>query len=356
MPLAIAGAIAKHKNSSRLLPTRARRSAAPAQHGLATLPAMIATLALSLALADPRSYDGPRDVAFVALAPDATPSVEPPPPRPTVTPAVAAPPPRRAHDFGRVRARWALDASITLGAGIPYLVLDRWVTPQLPQAPLPSDPPDLGRVDRIASGRFSPPAATASDVLVALALASAPLVSLVDGHWAAQASASSRRRAFAKTWGTAVLVEAEAIAITALVTSALKHAVDRPRPYTTLTEADVAPNERDDLEEDLRSPGRALSFPSGHSSLAFAAVTSLATTLTLDAPKTRRAKIVVGLAWSLGLFTAGTIAVLRVVAGKHYPSDIVAGSAIGAAIGVATPLLHVKWRERRWRTTISRSP
>jgi membrane-associated phospholipid phosphatase len=249
-----------------------------------------------------------------------------------------------------VRARWAVDATITLGAGIPYLVLDRWVAPQLPQQPLPTDPPELGRVDRIASGRYSPPASTASDVLVAVAIASAPLVSLVDGHWAAQASApSARRRAFAKRWGTAVLVEAEAIAITALVTTALKHAIDRPRPFTTLTEADVAESERDDLEEDLGSPGRALSFPSAHSSLAFAAVTSLATTLTLDAPDTRRAKVAIALAWSLGLLTAGTTAVLRVVAGKHYPSDIVAGSAIGAAIGVATPLLHVKWRERRRR-------
>lgn len=309
---------------------------------------MIATLTLALALTDPRSYDGPREVA--SLAPEPLPTIERSPPRPTVAAAVPRPTtPRREHDFGRVRARWALDATLTLGAGIPYLVLDLWVSPQLPQTPLPTEPPDLGRVDRIASGRYSPPAATASDVLVALALASAPLVSLVDGHWAARASTSSRRRAFAKTWGTAVLVEAEAIAITGLVTSALKHAIDRPRPYTTLTEADVAANERDDLEEDLRSPGRALSFPSGHSSLAFAAVTSLATTLTLDAPPTRRGKITIALAWSLGLLTAGTTAVLRVVAGKHYPSDIVAGSAIGAAVGVATPLLHVRWRERRRR-------
>jgi hypothetical protein len=270
---------------------QARRFASQVKSGLASLRVMLATLALALALTDPRGYDGPRDVPALALAPEVAPVDEPPPPRPSVATAVAPQAPTPERHFGRVRARWAVDATITLGAGIPYLVLDRWVAPQLPQAPLPTDPPELGRIDRIASGRYSPPASTASDVLVAVAIASAPLVSLVDGHWAAQASApSSRRRAFAKRWGTAVLVEAEAIAITALVTTALKHAIDRPRPFTTLTEADVAESERDDLEEDLGSPGRAHSFPSAHSSLAFAAVTSLATTLTLDAPDTRRAR------------------------------------------------------------------
>lgn len=305
-----------------------------------------AALVLALALAGPRDYDGPTDVAAPTL-PDRPATLGPPAPRPAASRPVAHGR-RPVADFGRVRARWALDASITAGAGIPVLVLNRWVGPQLSRPALPTDPPELGRVDAIASGRYDPRVSTATDVMVAVALAAAPLVSLVDGHWAAQSvGTSSRRRAFAKKWGTAVLVEAESVAIAGLVTNVMKHAIGRPRPYTTLAEADVAARDRDDLAHDLRAAGRSHSFPSGHSTLAFAAVTSLATILTLDAPPTRRAKVVIALAWSLGLLTAGTTAALRVVAGKHYPSDIVAGSAIGAAVGVATPLLHA--RRRLWR-------
>lgn len=301
---------------------------------------------LALALAGPRGYAGPTDVAAPTL-PDRPASSGPPPPRPTA-PRVGTEARPFDREFGRVRVRWALDASITAGAGIPVLVLNRWVAPQLPKPALPTDPPDLGRVDAIASGRYDPRVSTATDVMVAVALTAAPLVSLVDGHWAAQsARPSARRRAFAKTWGTAVLVEAEAVAIAGLLTNVMKHAIGRPRPYTTLAEADVAERDRGQLAHDLRAAGRSHSFPSGHSTLAFAAATSLATVLTLDAPPTRRAKVVIALAWSLGLLTAGTTAALRVVAGKHYPSDIVAGSAIGAAVGVVTPLLHA--RRRLWR-------
>ena len=112
--------------------------------------------------------------------------------------------------------------------------------------------------------------------------------------------------------------------------------------------ADVAARDRAELAEDLRSADRSLSFPSGHGATAFAAVTSLATILTLDAPKTRRAKVAVALVWTLGLLAAGTTAALRVVAGKHYPSDVIAGSAIGAGVGVGTALMHGRRPRRRW--------
>lgn len=305
---------------------------------------------LALALPGPRAYDGPR-----AIAAADTGVTEPPPPTsapraPTIEPP---PPPRHAHRghdhrrrLGPIRVRWGIDAGITAGAGVPALVLDRWVRPQLPLAPLPTEPADVGRVDAIAQGRFEPRVSTAADVMVALTMAAGPLVSLVDGAWAARRAPSRRGRAFAHRWGTAVLVQAEALALTSVVTSALKHAVGRPRPYTSLATDDVAAGDRDALDAALRKSDRSLSFPSGHSSLAFAAATSLATVLTLDAPRTQRARIVIGLAWSLGLAAAGTTAALRVVAGKHYPSDVLAGAAIGSAIGVVTPLLHA--RRRRW--------
>jgi len=37
---------------------------------------------------------------------------------------------------------------------------------------------------------------------------------------------------------------------------------------------------------------------------------------------------------------AGATSALRVEAGQHFPSDVVAGAGIGMAVGVTVPLLH----------------
>lgn len=306
---------------------------------------------LALALDEPRGYAGP--TAVVAPEPAAAADASPQVPRPHVVPRPdlrpdAAPEPsasRRvpSRRLGRVEVRWAVDAGITAAAAVPAVVLSRWVTPQLPQQPLPATAPQIGRADAVALGRFDPRASLASDALLSITMAAGPLVSLVDGYWAAQRGARPGR-AFAHRWATVMLVQGEAIALTGVVTGALKHAVGRPRPYTSLAAADVDPGDRRALAEWMDASDRALSFPSGHTSLAFAAATSLATVLSLDAPRTRRARVVIALAWSLGLAAAGTTAALRVVAGKHYPSDVVAGAAIGSAIGTVTPLLHARRR------------
>ncbi len=60
-----------------------------------------------------------------------------------------------------------------------------------------------------------------------------------------------------------------------------------------------------------------LSFPSGHSVTAFATATALA----FLAPRAGR--------WALGL--AVLIGISRVVTGAHYPSDVIAGMALGTA-------------------------
>ena len=44
---------------------------------------------------------------------------------------------------------------------------------------------------------------------------------------------------------------------------------------------------------------------------------------------------------------AGTVAVLRVVAGRHFWTDVLVGSAVGITIGTLVPLLHAPfgfWR------------
>ena len=99
-----------------------------------------------------------------------------------------------------------------------------------------------------------------------------------------------------------------AMLINASVTELLKIGFNRTRP------ADRYPD-----EIFVRSATHGSSFPSGHTSQAFA----MATTLSLQC---RKWYIVVPLyAW------AGCVGYSRMYLGKHYPSDVLAGAMVGAA-------------------------
>ncbi len=89
---------------------------------------------------------------------------------------------------------------------------------------------------------------------------------------------------------------------------AIKELVRRDRPYETLS--DVHTNHLDSADP--------YSFPSGHTTGAFA----LATLLTLQYPKPE--VYVPAFVW------AGLVGYGRVYLGLHYPSDVVAGALIGA--------------------------
>lgn len=94
----------------------------------------------------------------------------------------------------------------------------------------------------------------------------------------------------------------------------LKRRMVRPRPFEVLTHvrAGIKPLDR-------------FSFPSGHT-LHAVGFTLVATT------------VFPGLAVPLWLFTA-LVALSRVVLGLHYPSDVLAGAALGAAIAQAALFL-----------------
>lgn len=75
------------------------------------------------------------------------------------------------------------------------------------------------------------------------------------------------------------------------------------------------------------------SFFSGHTALAFAMATSSGTVATLRGYRTAPAL------WAGGLVLAGATGYLRIASDAHYLSDVVVGGLVGAAIGVAVPLL-----------------
>jgi undecaprenyl-diphosphatase len=127
-----------------------------------------------------------------------------------------------------------------------------------------------------------------------------------------------------RRWGV-LLLTVIAVALADLTSTALKAIVDRPRPFVRYPEPKVlVPRPQD------------ASFPSGHAATSFAA----ATILSFAFPKAAPAFLVL----------AAAVAYSRVYGGVHYPLDVIAGAALGAAVAIALRQL-VKVRQRSQRAT-----
>lgn len=122
----------------------------------------------------------------------------------------------------------------------------------------------------------------------------------------------------------------ESILVSQMFTQIMKSATSRDAPLV------YNPNA---LDEDLESADAGRSFWSGHTSTSFAAAAAYATTFWLRNPDSAWRFVVVGVAGSL----AATVAALKIEAGYHYPTDVIAGGLAGAAIGVAVPMMHTAW-------------
>jgi undecaprenyl-diphosphatase len=111
---------------------------------------------------------------------------------------------------------------------------------------------------------------------------------------------------------------AESLVWTTAATAVLKVGVGRLRPVMYTARALEAAHDTDNLR----------SFPSGHASAAFAVATAywLARRDLNGEP---------GVAGWCAAGAAATVALLRVVGGKHFPTDVLAGALLGIAGGAA---------------------
>jgi undecaprenyl-diphosphatase len=125
------------------------------------------------------------------------------------------------------------------------------------------------------------------------------------------------RRRVARQAGVAAAASA---ALALLVAHFLSAAIDRPRPFV------AHPSSIHAFIAHAADP----SFPSDHATAAFA----IATAVTLRAGR-----------WGAALLVlAGVLAAGRVFLGVHYPTDVLAGAAIGAGIAFLSSLAPIRRR------------
>lgn len=137
-----------------------------------------------------------------------------------------------------------------------------------------------------------------------------------------------------ESFGRRSVVYAETLLITHGLTQVGKEALGRARPY-----AYIAIGERpDEAAYDVAGSRTFHSMPSGHSSSAWTGAAIGMTEHLLGRPDAKWFERV-GTGFAGGAL-AGTTSALRVAAGQHFPSDVLAGAALGIATGVTVPLLH----------------
>ncbi|HMA39162.1 MAG TPA: phosphatase PAP2 family protein [Gemmatimonadales bacterium] len=207
----------------------------------------------------------------------------------------------------RYTAGWG-DVAAVAGAGL--LTVAGALAHPPAAACAPCNSADLIGFDRGVIDWNSTAARRGSDILLLSVVGGAALAS-VGGMEPARARGDAAVLANALLWTTAA-------------TEWIKVGVHRARPALYRSGAVEAAAVHENRE----------SFPSGHASVAFAAATTYATLAARQhLPHATRNSI---------LLYAGavSVSVLRVAGGKHFPTDVIGGAALGTGIGWAVARLH----------------
>lgn len=93
--------------------------------------------------------------------------------------------------------------------------------------------------------------------------------------------------------------------------------------------------------EEKRKPQNVSSFFSNHTATAFTIASFTGYTFQLRHPESP----LVPWVWGTGLSMAAGVGALRVMAGKHFPSDVLMGAAVGSLCGYFTPRLHLNTKK-----------
>jgi membrane-associated phospholipid phosphatase len=185
---------------------------------------------------------------------------------------------------------------------------------------------DLFPVDRWNAGRWHPPSDLASDWL-ARGVGGAMIYADI---WHGARGVTSWQPLLED-----VLILSQAFAWSSAINLNVRTTRVHPRPFVY---GDAAP-------ASLRTKGEAAGgFYSDHAASAFLGAVYVSTVYPLRRPDFEHR----GWLWAGTLTAATGVAVLRVTAGKHFPSDVLAGAAMGSLIGLGFVQLHLKDRAGLW--------
>lgn len=205
-----------------------------------------------------------------------------------------------------------LDVPLTaLAAGVaivPARYPFSFITPRCP-----CDRNEVNGFDRFAIDLHSRAAGVVSDVTV---LASVGVPVVADALWVGNTRALRED----------LMILTETLALNSAAVMTVKFAVQRPLPVTYAG--------RDGLEKQAQGYR---SFYSGHTSTAVAALTAASWTYTL-----RRGPA--AWPWLVTAAVGASVGAERVLAGRHFPTDVLVGAAAGFGFGTLVPLLHARGR------------
>ncbi|MDD9936020.1 MAG: phosphatase PAP2 family protein [Myxococcales bacterium] len=173
---------------------------------------------------------------------------------------------------------------------------------------------DINGFDSTVLGNYSESAHSIADVTVFGLLLAPLLLDLVDTG--------------GDGWLEDATVFLQTILLTQATTQLTKAAVRRNAPFVYDESVPLDVREND--------PDATRSFFSGHTATAFAASTAYTVTYWLRHPDDPLRWVVL----ATGGAIATTVGLLKVEAGYHFWTDVIAGAAVGTSIGTLVPILH----------------
>jgi membrane-associated phospholipid phosphatase len=246
------------------------------------------------------------------------------------SPAFADPAPAPALQpggpFGESRIRAAESAGIGVAAATAVLLQLVLKAPEAPRWSGGFFFDDAARRTLVASspsGRSR--AALASDVGYYGLMAYPLLVDAAFVTWMGRGQADAAAQL--------ALMDVQALAINGLLTTLLQRTVGRNRPDAQGCVAPAAPGSRCSAPANDRNGA----FPSGHSSFAFTG----AVLMCMQHSRLRLYGDADPFVCPIALTAAASTAILRVVADRHWTSDVLAGAALGSAVGALVSIAHL---------------
>lgn len=146
-------------------------------------------------------------------------------------------------------------------------------------------------------------------------------------------------------WAAVLTMYAETLLIANGIKEFIKLGVNRIRPYMYFDPSTYPQN------GDIEAGDFANSFPSGHTTLAFAGATFASYCSAKYFPKSAVFPVVTCVSYAL----ASATAVLRIAAGCHFATDVIVGAVLGSAVGFLVPFAHTFNKDNSLKMTVAPS-